>query len=42
MANLKPDCPHPSDPLSLYLDLWNLLLIALGVTLVLLCRPFLD
>jgi hypothetical protein len=42
MANLKPECSHPSHPLSLYLDLWNLLLIALGVTVVLLCRPFLD
>jgi len=42
MASPQPGSSHPAHPISLYLDLWNLLLIALGVTVVLLARPFLD
>jgi hypothetical protein len=40
MASHKSHCTESGDPVSLYLDLWNLLLIALGVALVLLFRPF--
>jgi len=40
MTTQKPEPSPERPPVSLYLDLWHLVLILLGVVVVLLLRPF--
>ena len=40
MQTEKPLSPSDGRPVSLYLELWNLALILLGVTAMLILRPF--
>ena len=39
MATQKSDSSSDQLPVGLYLDLWNLVLVLLGVTVVLILRP---
>jgi cytochrome c oxidase subunit IV len=40
MATQKSDSSSEKHPVGLYLDLWNLILVLIGVTVVLILRPF--
>lgn len=40
MATQKSDSPSDKHPVGPYLDLWNLILVLIGVTVVLILRPF--
>jgi cytochrome c oxidase subunit IV len=40
MATRNPDSSSDKHPVGLYLDLWNLFLVLIGVTVVLILRPF--
>ncbi len=40
MTSRKPESSPERHPVSLYLDLWHLVLVIIGVAVVLLLRPF--